>query len=166
MAKQRWRRITPEVRREVIRLARGGASYRDIKGQLDLPMGSIQLVLTPLGGVLRAEHWSPPSGFRLSLDERIDIQLGLSQGRSLRAIAAELGRAPSTVSREVRSHGGRGGYRAVSAHRQAERDARRPKRAKLASPELAAEVEAGLLQLSTWKLEHQPQTTSALSSNE
>ena len=145
MAKRRWRRITPEVRREVIRLARGGASYRDIKGQLDLPMGSIQLVLVPLGGVLRGEHWSSPSGVRLSLDERIDIQLGLEQRQSLRAIAAQLGRAPSTVSREVAGHGGRSGYKAVRAHRQAERDARRPKTPKLASPELAAEVEARLL---------------------
>ncbi len=145
MAKRRWRRVTPEVRREVIRLARGGASYRNIMGQLDLPSGSIGLVLRPLGGVLRAEHWSPPSGVRLSLDERIEIQVGIDQSRSLRAIAAELGRAPSTVSREVRSHGGRRGYKAIAAHRQAERAARRPKPAKLASVELASEVEARLL---------------------
>jgi IS30 family transposase len=145
VVKRRWRRITPEVRREVIRLARNGASYSDIGGRLDLPMGSVGLVLAPLGGVLRQDQWSTPSPLRLSLDERVEIQLGLGQGRSLRVIAARLGRSPSTVSREVANHGGRAGYKAVTAHRQAERDARRPKRPKLASPELAREVEARLL---------------------
>ena len=46
MAKRRWRRLTPEVRREVIRLARNGATYRDIKGGLDLPNGTIGLLAT------------------------------------------------------------------------------------------------------------------------
>jgi IS30 family transposase len=147
VAKRRWRRITPEVRREVIRLARGGASFRDIKGQLDLPQGSISLVLQPLGGVLRREQWSTPSGLRLSLDERIEIQVGLEQTKTLRAIAAGLGRAASTISREVNNHGGRGGYKAVTAHHAAERAARRPKAPKFADPELAAEVERRLLQL-------------------
>jgi IS30 family transposase len=84
---------------------------------------------------------------RLSLAERIEIQLGLGQHKSVRVIAAELGRAPSTVSREVRRHGGRDRYKAVAAHRQADRDARRPKIAKLACPTLAAQVEAWLLEL-------------------
>ena len=147
MAKRRWQRITPEVRREVMRLAVGGASYRDIKGRIDLPTGSVGLVLRPLGGVVRGEQWAAPSGVRLSLEERIGIHLGLEQGKSFRAIAQELRRAPSTISREVANHGGRGGYKAVAAHRQAEIAARRPKPAKLASPELAAEVEARLRQL-------------------
>jgi IS30 family transposase len=146
MAKQRWRRITPEVRREVIRLARAGATYRDIRGALDLPDGSIRLVLKPFGGVLRAEQTAPLSGVRLSLDDRIEIQLGLERGASLRAIAAGLGRAPSTIVREVRRHGGRAGYRAVAADRQAQRDGRRPKPFKLAAVELAAVVERRLLQ--------------------
>jgi IS30 family transposase len=147
VAKRRWRRITREVRREVIRLARGGATYQQIKGQLDLPAGTIGLILGPLGGVLRREQWEPPSGVRLSLDERIEIQLGVTQGKTLRAIAAGLGRAPSTVSREVANHGGRHRYQAVGAHRAAEMAARRPKPAKLACAELAAHVEGRLLQL-------------------
>jgi transposase, IS30 family len=147
VAKRRWRRITPEVRREVIMLARQGASYRDIKGATALPMGSIGLVLAPLGGVIRGEHWSCPSGRRLSLEERIDIQLGLDQDKSLRKIATGLGRAPSTIAREVRNHGGRDHYKAVLAHRAAQRAACRPKTAKLAAPELRAEVEDGLLRL-------------------
>ena len=147
MAKRRWRRLTPEVRREVIRLARNGATYRDIKGGLDLPNGTIGLALKPLGGVLRGEQWEPRSDVRLSLDNRISIQFGVQQHHSFRVIAAGLGRAPSTICREVNRHGGRDHYRAVAAHRQAELDARRPKAAKLGSAELGRVVEAGLLQL-------------------
>jgi IS30 family transposase len=130
----------------VIKLARAGKSYAQIKGEVDLPHGSIGLVLQPLGGVLRREHWMPPSELRLSLDERIEIHLGLEQAKSCRAIARELGRAPSTISREVRKHGGPAGYKALAAHRQAELAARRPKTAKLAGSELCAAVEAMLLQ--------------------
>jgi IS30 family transposase len=83
----------------------------------------------------------------LSLDERVEIQLGLQGAKSVRTIAGELGRAPSTICREVNLHGGRRGYKAVPAHRQAERDARRPKQPKLASLELAGEVEVRLRQL-------------------
>ena len=147
MAKRRWRRMPPERRREVIRLARGGASYRDIKGAVNMSLGAIGLVLRPLGGVLRVEQWAPSSSTRLSIDERIEIQLGLRTNKSLRLIAGELGRAPSTISREVNNHGGRRGYQAVAAHRQAERDARRPKPPKLASLELCHEVETRLAQL-------------------
>jgi transposase, IS30 family len=147
MAKKRWRRITPEVRREVIRLAQRGASYREIKGQLDLPKSSISLVLKPLGGVIRKEQWSTPSGLRLSLEERVEIQLGVAEGKSMRCIAGGLGRAPSTISREVNNNGGRGGYKAVTAHRNAQRAARRPKPAKLTAQQLASEVERRLLQL-------------------
>jgi IS30 family transposase len=147
MVKRRWQRISPEVRREVIRLARNGASYRDIGGRLVLATGSVGRVLTPLGGVLRQDQWATPSPWRLSLDERVEIQLGLAEGRSLRAIAVGVSRSPSTVSREVARHGGRAGYKAVAAHRQAERDARRPKRPKLGCPELAREVE---VRLSRW----------------
>jgi transposase, IS30 family len=147
VAKRRWVRITAEVRREVIRLARGGLSYRRISGKVGMPVGSIGLVLQPLGGVLRGEHWKPPSGLRLSLDERIDIQIGLEAGDSMSHIASELGRSPSTISREVSRHGGRGCYKAVSAHRHAELAARRPKPARLTSPELCQQVETWLLQL-------------------
>jgi len=50
----------------------------------------------------------------------------------VRVIAVRLGRAPSTVSREIRRNGTRRGYRAVAAQAQAEFRARRPKTARLA----------------------------------
>jgi IS30 family transposase len=67
------------------------------------------------------------------LEEREEISRGLAAGRSLRVIAAALGRAPSTVSREVAANGGAKRYRAAQADRQAWARATRPKRCKLAS---------------------------------
>ncbi len=69
---------------------------------------------------------------RLPLAEREEISRGLAGGSSIRRIAAQIGRAPSTVSREVNANGGRSKYRALPADRAAQRRALRPKRAKLA----------------------------------
>jgi transposase, IS30 family len=77
----------------------------------------------------------------------VEIRLGLERGWSLRRIGAELGRAASTISREVAAGGGREGYRPVAAHWRAWRAARRPKPRKLADPALAAAVTAWLEQL-------------------
>ena len=52
------------------------------------------------------------SPLRLSLAEREEISRGLAGGESLRSIARRLGRAPSTISREVRGNGGPRRYRA------------------------------------------------------
>lgn len=76
------------------------------------------------------------SALRLSLVEREDISRGLAAGESLRTISARLGRAPSTISREVRANSGRGRYRAVAADERAWRQALRPKGQKLACSEL------------------------------
>jgi len=75
-------------------------------------------------------------GRYLSLAEREEIAAGAAAGQGVRAIAARLGRAPSTVSRELRRNSspvkGRQRYRAVAAQARAEERARRPKPAKLA----------------------------------
>jgi IS30 family transposase len=85
------------------------------------------------------------SPLRLSLTEREEISRGVAGGESFRGIAARLGRAPSTISREVSINGGRGRYRACRADTDALARARRPKAAKLASCErLRAVVEARL----------------------
>lgn len=89
----------------------------------------------------------PPvrSPLRLSLVEREEISRGLVAGLSLRAIARQLGRSPSTISREVRANGGARRYRAHRSDRRAVRLARRPKPAKLAvNARLRAVVEAKL----------------------
>jgi len=85
------------------------------------------------------------SPLRLSLTEREEISRGLAGGESLRAIAARLGRSPSTISREVAANGGRRRYRACRADRAAVRKMRRPKPSKLAvCPRLRMVVEAKL----------------------
>ena len=82
------------------------------------------------------------SPLRLSNAEREEISRGLRAGQSLRRISQDLGRAASTVSREVAACGGRGPYRAVAAEQGALERARRPKVEKLArNPALRAEVE-------------------------
>jgi IS30 family transposase len=68
----------------------------------------------------------------LILVEREEISRGLSAGLAIRTIAAQLGRAPSTISREVNANGGRRRYRALQADRAAWAKATRPKACKLA----------------------------------
>lgn len=68
-----------------------------------------------------------PGPGRLILADREEITLGLHAGESFTAIAARLGKATSTVSREVAASGGRAGYRAWQAHQRAYRQALRPR---------------------------------------
>ncbi len=74
----------------------------------------------------------PPTRTRsarcLSATEREEISRGLAAGEPLRAIARRLGRAPSTVSREVARNGGLARYRARDADGRAWRRATRPTR--------------------------------------
>ncbi len=145
MAKGPWRRLDRDLRRRIIRLAAKGATYREILEQVDTSMGAITIALRDWGGVTRSDVVWEPSPKRLSLEERLEIRVGLEVGRSLTAIARGLGRASSTVCREVRANGGRDGYRPVAAHRRAACCARRPKPTKLAvNGELCGRVVADL----------------------
>ena len=78
----------------------------------------------------------PLSGRYLSLAEREEIALLNVQGHSIREIGRRLGRAASTISRELdrnaATHGGGMAYRATTAQWHADRSARRPKPTKLA----------------------------------
>jgi transposase, IS30 family len=147
----RWFRLPPELRREIIRLRGQGRSYLQIVAELDVALGSVGAVLAPLGGVVRKEMLAV-TGRRLTLEDRVEIRLGLERGWSCRRIGAQLGRSASTICREVAAGGGRGGYRPMAAHQRAWRAARRPKPGKLAAnPRLCAEVSSRLEQL------HSPQ---------
>jgi transposase, IS30 family len=133
-------RLPEAVRREVMRAAARGLSYREIVEEVGVSRGFIGTVVMPLGGVFRREQWQR-SRLRLSVDERIEIRLGLERGWSLRRIARHLGRAPSTVSREINANGGCAGYQPLAADRRACRLARRPKPTKLAAnPALCTRV--------------------------
>jgi IS30 family transposase len=80
-------------------------------------------------------------GSRLCRIEREHIAVGIAAGRSFREIAGELGRAPSTVSREVtRNRNSKGQYWAHGAQRKANLRARRPKPFLLDDPHLAEQI--------------------------
>jgi transposase, IS30 family len=84
-------------------------------------------------------------GVALSHDEREEIRAGIERGASFAAIADELRRDPSTVSREVARNGGRARYSAVVAQRRADKCRHRPKQAKLlADPVMAKAVNRDL----------------------
>ncbi|WP_083469431.1 IS30 family transposase [Methylobacterium variabile] len=80
---------------------------------------------------------NPLSGRYLSFAEREEIALWRAQGLGVRDVARRLGRAASTVSRELRrnaaTRGGNLDYRATTAQWHAQRAARRPRPAKLAT---------------------------------
>jgi IS30 family transposase len=99
-------------------------------------------VLAAAGGApSRRSRGRPRSPLRLSLAEREEIRAGIAAGDSFRAIARRIGRAASTVSREVGGVAGRAGYRATRADDRACLAALRPKRSKLAaSPRLRRAV--------------------------
>jgi len=137
--------LTVEQRRFAQRLRAQRHSLREIGAQLDCSHESVRWLLGD--GALRGrlEVWSPGPG-RLTLAEREEISLGLGRGESFTVIAARLGRAVSTVSRDVNANEGRTGYRAWRAHHRAWEQARRPKACKLACTRLAAQVEMWLKQ--------------------
>jgi IS30 family transposase len=80
---------------------------------------------------------APLSGRYLSLAEREEVAVLKAKGSGVREIARQLRRSPSTISRELRRNAatrpGSSGYRAVTAQWHADRRARRPKVAKLAT---------------------------------
>jgi IS30 family transposase len=87
------------------------------------------------------------SRLALSLAEREEISRGVVAGQSLRSIAESLGRAPSTVSREINRNGGRRYYRASQADEAARERASRPKPCKLAENPALSRIVAEKLQL-------------------
>ncbi len=140
----RYPRLSTEDRKRIICLVADGMPAVDVAREVARSKSLVHRTIREAGGVARRADWDP-SPARLSAGEREQIRSGLDADRSFRAIAAQLGRAPSTVSREVNANGGRAGYRGWRAHRRAADLARRPKVSKLAGcPRLRAQVEAWL----------------------
>jgi len=106
-----------------------GDSVKSIGRSFDRPSSSIHNLLARTGGIRPRER--KRSSQALNLAEREEISRGLVSGLSIRAIAAQLDRAPSTVSREVKRNGGVYDYRATSADRNAWDRSERPKVCKL-----------------------------------
>jgi transposase, IS30 family len=132
------KRLSVEVEREVRRLAGQGFGVREVARRAGVTHPSVIRVLRR--PALPVESGWCPGPARLSLEDREEIRAGLERGESFTVIAARIGRAVSTVSREVAGNGGRSEYQAWRAHRRAAERARRPKPFKLACPRLAALV--------------------------
>jgi IS30 family transposase len=117
-----------------------GDSLHEIARLFDRGHSSIQGVLRETGGIRprprrRSRH-------ALTLAEREEISRGMIAGRSVRSIAVSLGRAASTVSREINRNGGRRRYRANQADQAAWDRARRPKTCKLVENRTLAHIVA------------------------
>lgn len=127
-----------------------GESLQKIAQLFDRQHGSIHRILAETGGIR-----PPPrcrSRLALSLAEREEISRAVAKGQSLRWIAGCLGRAPSTVSRELHRNGGQTGYRASQADQVAWARARRPKICKLVENRALARLVTDKLQ-SEWSPE-------------
>lgn len=122
-----------------------GQSLSDIGRALSKHAGSIHGVVSLNGGIVPAVRRR--SHLALTLAEREEISRGLAAQISIRQMAAEIGRAPSTVSREITRHGGLSRYRASAADAKAWERAQRPKPCRLATQHQLRDVVAAKLAL-------------------
>jgi IS30 family transposase len=122
-----------------------GESLQKIALLFDRNHSSIQGILAQTGGIRPAQRCR--SRLALTLVEREEISRAVVAGHSIRSIATLLGRAPSTISREIKRNDGPGCYRASQAERAAWDRGRRPKTCKLAEHRTLACIVAEKLQL-------------------
>lgn len=153
-------RVTPRATVDVFwMLVRSGLTPSGAGLAAGVSDGFGRRLFSDAGGVKPQVHQPHTDGPRprLTLSERIEIQVGVGRGESLRSIAARLRRAPSTIKRELdnnvrnRYDGRKSGYRrkeafgarqsgkaaavhydALGGQESAHRRARRPKPRKLA----------------------------------
>ena len=139
----RWSRMSWSEKNELWQRWRRGESLDQIARALHRGSSSIYEYVGAEGGI--APRPRRRSRLALTTTEREEISRQLARGRSLRAISRALGRAPSTISREVARNDGRATYRAAAADRHAWRRTRRPKPCRLATrPALRRVVAAKL----------------------
>jgi IS30 family transposase len=145
MLRRRGPRFTAAQKAEVWRRWRQGESLRAIGRALGRIPKCVHYIVAGAGGLPpRSRH---RSRLALTLPEREEISRSLALGTSLRQISRTLQRAPSTVSREVRRHGGPRRYRATLADQRAWTRSRRPKRCRLATRPVLSTVVAAKLAL-------------------
>jgi IS30 family transposase len=145
MAARHRTRLTAEQRAELWRRWKAGESVKEIAAALQRWPNFIYNVVRSCGGI--APRTRCRSTRVLSMKEREEISRGLMAGCSLRAIARHLKRAPSSISREVRRHGGPEHYRAMRADWRAWKRARRPKQCLFACNERLRQAVAHKLQI-------------------
>ena len=161
MVRRRGPRLTAAQKAELWHRWRQGESLTAIGRALGRIPKMVHYVVAGAGGIPPVPRQRARQA--LTLSEREVISRGVARGVSLRQISWDLGRAPSTVSREVRRHGGPRRYRAAEADRRAWARGRRPKRCRLAThPALRAAVATKLArewspqQIAGWRREAYP----------
>ena len=107
-----------------------GESLTTIAKLFDRHHSAVAGILEKSGGIRPPERVRSPRA--LTSEEREEISRGIASDLSVREIARQLGRSPSTISREVNRNGGYSNYRATKADQAAWDSALRPKRCKLA----------------------------------
>src|SRR5512140_2654418 len=122
-----------------------GDSLQQIAQLFDRNHSSVQGILVQTGGIQPAQRHR--SRLALTLAEREEISRSVAAGQSIRSVARRLGRAPSTISREIMRNGGQECYRASLADQAAWDRGRRPKTCRLAENRSLAHIVAGKLQL-------------------
>jgi IS30 family transposase len=163
--------LSSSQKKELWERWKAGESLTEIGRALQKRTGSIHWALKATGG------FAPPQRRRssraLGQAEREEISRGLAAGDSFRAIAARLGRAASSVSREVGRNGGRARYRALEAEERTWERARRPKRCLLAENDGLRDVVARKLkedwspqQISGWLRRRYPNDEAMYVSHE
>ncbi|MGZ6693098.1 MAG: IS30 family transposase, partial [Solirubrobacteraceae bacterium] len=122
-----------------------GWTLHQIAHLFDRAHGSIRGIFERTGGFRAPQRSRSP--IALTLAEREEISRSVAEGQSIRSTAARLGRAASTVSRELARNGGQASYRASEADHAAWDRALRPKCCKLARDRALARVVTAKLRL-------------------
>jgi hypothetical protein len=135
--------LSHEQKAELWQRWKAGETLCDIGRALGKHAASVFGVVAAKGGFAPAPRSRKPGS--LSLEEREEISRGLVEGHSLRQLGRDLGRAVSTISREVAGNGGRRAYRASRAEEHALDRARRPKPCQLAFNPALCKLIAGKL---------------------
>jgi IS30 family transposase len=171
MATREEVQMLPSEHEAVWQQYRAGATCPMISRALGKHVSTIYSIVSSNGGITPAR--SRRDARSLTAVERETISRGVSAGESVRAMARDLGRAPSTISREIARNGGRRHYRALNAETQAWQRARRPKSSRFAqSPMLRAAVHAKLRvnwspeQISGWLRREYPEVSDMHVSHE
>lgn len=144
--RKRREAFTREELRELYSLWKRGHTLREIAESLSRPWYSLRAVLLRTGGFPPAER--KRSIRSLSLREREEISRGIAGSQTIRSIALKLGRAPSTISREIHRHASDcAQYRALEADNHAWQKSLRPKQCKLSTNIALTRIVASKLKL-------------------
>lgn len=125
MARRTRQALSDKQKAELWKRWKAGQSLSEVGRVLGKHPGSIHALVAAGGGI--APRQRKRSASQLTQQEREEVSRGLAANMSARSIAEQLGRAPSTISREINRNGGRHAYRAGSAEQRACEQARRPK---------------------------------------